>query len=456
VTSVSFYLDINGDGLAGPGELLGADTDGSDGWTWSGQAFWAAGQHTYLATAADDGDPALDSEPVSTTGAVGPPSATFETTLDGGDDPFTFRDATGDWVTIVYSGGGRALVRFDGPAAEYSDIESILITGTTSKSSLVVRTEGEAPVGDVEICGRGFRSLEIDGDLGSLDLDMQQGKSVRNIVVGGALGDVDARDVKKINLIQADDITGDIDAQYVKRLIANDDFDGARISLGGSRGRISELRAGDDVLDSDFSAARGIKKVNVGGSVIDSTFEAFGYKGKLNRFDIGGDVEDSGFSAVGRKGSLGKFYVDGDIVDSEFTVSESIKAICAGRSDDAGQGSVSGGITAGRDLKKLECGGALDADIEVGRNIKSIVADQLGDCAITAGGKISKALFDGAIYGTMEAHQVKTVRTSDYFRDPVGWQLAESMGPKNSYTDHLFSVEPLRLNKIFDADGDMT
>jgi len=70
VVSVSFYRDANSDGEGQAGELLGTDTDGSDGWSWSGAVTWWAGTHTYLAKATDDGSPALDSSWASVSGEV--------------------------------------------------------------------------------------------------------------------------------------------------------------------------------------------------------------------------------------------------------------------------------------------------------------------------------------------------------------------------------------------------
>ena len=72
VASVSFYRDANSNGIGEPGELLGTDTNGADGWSWTGTVTWAPGTHTYLAQATDDGVPAplMYSTWVSTTGIV--------------------------------------------------------------------------------------------------------------------------------------------------------------------------------------------------------------------------------------------------------------------------------------------------------------------------------------------------------------------------------------------------
>jgi hypothetical protein len=56
VVRVEFYRDTNGSGEWEDGdELLDADEDGTDGWTWTmSTADWALGAHTFLARAEDD------------------------------------------------------------------------------------------------------------------------------------------------------------------------------------------------------------------------------------------------------------------------------------------------------------------------------------------------------------------------------------------------------------------
>jgi hypothetical protein len=70
VVQVQFYRDTNGDSQWDAGDaLLGADTDGSGGWTWTGgTAAWTLGLQTFFARAQDDGD--AWSEPVSAAAAV--------------------------------------------------------------------------------------------------------------------------------------------------------------------------------------------------------------------------------------------------------------------------------------------------------------------------------------------------------------------------------------------------
>ena len=57
VVKVEFYRDVNGNGVIDPGTdvLLGTDSDGSDGWTWTGStSAFPLGGNTYMARAQDD------------------------------------------------------------------------------------------------------------------------------------------------------------------------------------------------------------------------------------------------------------------------------------------------------------------------------------------------------------------------------------------------------------------
>jgi len=71
VALVQFFRDENGNGALDPGTdlLLGEDTDGADGWSWSGPTTgWDQTSYTYFARAQDNDD--AWSNTVSTTGAV--------------------------------------------------------------------------------------------------------------------------------------------------------------------------------------------------------------------------------------------------------------------------------------------------------------------------------------------------------------------------------------------------
>ena len=73
IVQVDFYRDLNGDGYldrGGPDQFLGSDTDGQDGWSWSGSIgrLPPVGPNTYFAVAKDNNG--LWSDPASTTGEI--------------------------------------------------------------------------------------------------------------------------------------------------------------------------------------------------------------------------------------------------------------------------------------------------------------------------------------------------------------------------------------------------
>lgn len=105
---VRFYLDADGDGVADPDELLGTDTDGSDGYTWTLSAddtlALGRGERTFLAAAIDLlGD---SSETALT-------SVTVEYAQDGSvDSPVQLASAGGDDLLSVTRNGAGDLVVF--------------------------------------------------------------------------------------------------------------------------------------------------------------------------------------------------------------------------------------------------------------------------------------------------------------------------------------------------------
>ncbi|MEW6359898.1 MAG: C25 family cysteine peptidase [Planctomycetota bacterium] len=55
LAQIAFYRDINGNGAPDPGELLGVDADGNDGWTWAGSvSSWGPGARKALVQATDN------------------------------------------------------------------------------------------------------------------------------------------------------------------------------------------------------------------------------------------------------------------------------------------------------------------------------------------------------------------------------------------------------------------
>ena len=406
IAGVEFYRDTNGNGILDldtDGYLGdGVNTDGGD-WMWASATYgFNPGENAYFARAQDSaGD---WSEAVGRTIVM----------LTKEDSPFVFVDATTEAVALQYKGSGAAYISFPGSSPNGLDIESVVIAGAKKNSGFYLTANNDSPAPHVTIYGSGFGTLDIDGDLAFLDIAIQQGKRVKNIIVAGALGDVDGTNAGRIDNIRAESIIGDIDAQYIKKLIASGDFDGADVTVSGKKGKISELRAGNDVVDSVFSALKGISKAYIGGDVSNSSFDAYGSKAKLDKFYISGGVTGSEFSADGYKSKLGRFYIGGNVEGTDFTT--------------AGYKGRIGKMYVGYDWN----GEMLPGDSHFGGTM-------------TAEKKITRAYVTGAIYGTFCAPRVDKVGSkNDYFRDP-------DTGEKDSWTEHF--CNPGGVKKAFDCDG---
>jgi hypothetical protein len=146
----------------------------------------------------DDGPP-IDDEPVEGDPGEGDGvqfARPMEMELEPGDS-YQFTDATGDVVRVAYHGrGGAATIRFTGSDADGSDISSVVVEGARARGRVVVRSVGSAEVGSVEIHGRRFGRVVVDGNLGSLISNV----NLRAIDVDGVLGalDADGHEVRKL------------------------------------------------------------------------------------------------------------------------------------------------------------------------------------------------------------------------------------------------------------------
>jgi hypothetical protein len=215
--------------------------------------------------------------------------------------PLAFQDASGDQVELTYTGKGQAVVTFDEPTENTSDIEAVLITGASSKSKLtvdVVQTgsgsNGTTPVPTVSISGSGFNALHLWDLENSTAINLggiQSGKKVKEIHVAGTLASLLGSSVKEVGLLQASRIEGshalNVDVQKIKNL-----------SVGG------------DIADSIFSTQKGIGKATIGGDVTDTDFDS---GASLKKFTIGGLFDaDSTMTATGA--TIAKIKVTGDIL----------------------------------------------------------------------------------------------------------------------------------------------
>lgn len=111
-------------------------------------------------------------------------------------DTFEFSDSDGEMVHVQFLGRrGTATLTFSGSTADGSDLDSVVIDGVRRGGRLIIESDGNADVGSLAIMNsgnfnrstRGFRFVDIDGNLGSFTSDVR----VRNLFVDGELGLLD-------------------------------------------------------------------------------------------------------------------------------------------------------------------------------------------------------------------------------------------------------------------------
>jgi len=242
----------------------------------------------------------------------------------------TFIDSTGDIVTVKLRGGGTGEILLPGPTG---DALTVKVSGTTSKSSLIIATKGRGArteVGDIVVEGQALKALigkttDIAGDvtvygtLGSLLLgDIAEGHT---ITIGGTAYNKPAKMV--LGRVQDTSLTSQTP---IKSLTVTDwlDTDGQDdliqapwVGKVATKGIKSNPRKGVAGVAGDFEA-------NVDLSGVGAT------KATLGSVKIAGDVDHVAWDVVGL---LGKLAVRGTAHDSQVRTTGSIKAIALGASE---------------------------------------------------------------------------------------------------------------------------
>jgi len=141
IALVEFYRDANGNGTleTGADVLLGQDTDGGDGWNWTGSIEgFPLGINTYFARARDNDSDWGDA--ASTQGQVGDPAVVRS------GASYTYTDADGDKVGMSLNGPGEArlydafLSRPDG-----TDATQVIFSGTTGSTGVTISDDSGGP-----------------------------------------------------------------------------------------------------------------------------------------------------------------------------------------------------------------------------------------------------------------------------------------------------------------------
>ena len=148
----------------GPNEYLGEDTNGLDGWSWSGNAAnWSLGQHTFFVQAVDNQSAGSNYASVTVTVIDAGLSVNIGV---GGAKRVIYTDTGGATVTLSLTGGSGALT-FDGSGLGQTQVKTdvhvtgtnvvlseIALSGTDARSSLGLSTKlpkGGAPAPRVSL-----------------------------------------------------------------------------------------------------------------------------------------------------------------------------------------------------------------------------------------------------------------------------------------------------------------
>jgi len=311
VAKVEFFRDDDGDGVGQPGEKLGEDTDGGDGWTWAGQADWPAGTYDILARATDD---------------------------DGAMSPWV------QTAVVVAAAPDITVVIGDAPGAQAKTVTYIDPDGTTATVTLrrgaatlqFARHDPDVIDGDggLLIAGGGVTLTHValaSTTAGSQFTVKARGGADRRVEVGRITGEtpIGKLDAAPVDLVGAGlRLTGD---GYVRTLTLHDLLYGADVITEGDPGR-----RGVSVKIGAVSA----------GSVIDLAH------GPIRRATFTGEFRGV-FTAGVDAGADGAWFTDDDVVDDVVRV-HSLR-LARGAAGDAAAGDPYG-LLLGPDTRKVVTG----------------------------------------------------------------------------------------------------
>jgi hypothetical protein len=248
---------------------------------------------------------------------------------------FTFRDQSGDLVKIVLSGPGTAKATFENGQATGSDLRTIELTGTTTRSALTVTVErggatdvpfiradgslhGVTLKGNISLGLAGAGVLDVGGTLGALKI----GGTLSATVDAVSIGAVTAASVQQTTLtvplglkslktpgaitdVNIDASIGAIGA--ITALRAN----GLEVFAGGKVGKLTFVARGDKSLgtlenstilagqavvitDAKTLKSAALAGLKTSGSVHNTDLVSAGSIGAIS---IGGELTDSHFIA---------------------------------------------------------------------------------------------------------------------------------------------------------------
>ncbi len=275
-----------------------------------------------------------------------------------------FFDADGNRVLISLN-EGTAKVYLNEGATNYADIALIELLGTTEKSTLTIKSDGDVTIGSIMTLDSGSlksikapnlslnNNINISGSLASLYLnDIAEGASI-------AIGNSPS---SKPMTIKADRIGTDLNHDDV--------IDHVLFSINGD---IKSFQATEFLSDHNGEAvdnltANSLKKLTIKRGDLTGSVKTSESIGSVSVYgEISGNLTGSDIGSV--KTRLGG--INGDISAS----SGSIKSVSAGKD-------ISGFLMASQDIGKISSKGMLDGALRA-QNIKSIKAESLESAVIS-------------------------------------------------------------------------
>jgi hypothetical protein len=284
--AVEFYHDVNGNGVLETGidELFGIDTNGADGWRWIGSSigFETATTINCLARVQDDNG-AWSNEAVAVITMA--PSQGYMDSFDG-SKKVNFVDSDGDIVTVSLSGPGTGIIYYPGDSP--CDAGTIVLSGTTDKSSLTITTKGKGAETAVD-------KIIVNGSLkaiNALTTDLQN-----SIVVSGSIADVKLDDI-----LAGSSISTAIASASGTRFKADNIADDVSIDIFGLLKQFQSNTFAGGTLTADTIGQVKVNSQTLGADIVSRIGEI---KTVRSYGDIAGDIiSNTSISSITSKGEF--------------------------------------------------------------------------------------------------------------------------------------------------------
>jgi subtilase family serine protease len=425
ISSITFNLENNSFSIEGDGIEL-------EGFTLEAGQSIAATLVFDPVLSADMNGPAADTTAMADTMKIfsdDPDTPVMQFSLSGqaieayvesapdGSHTFTYTEPDGDEVRVRFGKTGAANFTFDGESLDSVNLSSIVITGSTTGTSLIVtdtNSEGDGVINIGTITADGaFGTLSVQGNVTSftaggavkkIDIDetlsgLNAGGTVSSLQVGtltgtvtaGAFGTIDVEEMIADATITANDVA---DAN-IKKFNMGGTMNNSTVTAG----EIGSFTANGAVSQTVLNALGGaVRKLNLKASADNLTVNT----SNIGSLNVTGDLANSAFNATGSEAGIGKVKINGNATNTDFTADGPIGGLAV-------TGNLGGAVTTNNAegaIKNISVGGNLTADvtaydtiknIKVGGNITSTLLhliDAAGEASLnslTAGGNVNIA-----------------------------------------------------------------